>query len=223
MDCPYCYLMLNSPASIHIVLCICSSRMVPALPQKGQGIEHILLCVNIVSAPIQVEIVNNANMLTDYVLPVAAFLISLGTLIWSIWNNQRDRARIKVSVEQATFLTESAQPMLTITATQIGQSGKARVTGMGFIIRKQDWQITRPSSMNPLNDQLPKTLEAGDTANAFYEIEAIADVCQKNGIDPRDLRPFVRTTRKKILGKMPENAIAAIQDQTKESTSPHNS
>lgn len=94
---------------------------------------------------------------------------------------------------------------------------------MGFMIRKQYRQITRPSSMNLLNDPLPKTLEAGDTANAFYEIEAIADVCQKNGIDPRDLRPFVRTTRKKILGKMPKNAVAAIQDQMKESTSPHNS
>lgn len=172
--------------------------------------------MNAITAPVQVEIVNNANLLTDYVLPVAAFLISLGTLIWSIWNNQRDKARIEVSVDYAMLLTDSAPPMLTVTATQIGQSGRAQVTGIGFQIKKQKWQITRPSSMNPLNTPLPKTLEAGDTAIAFYEIEEIADVCRKNGIDPRNLRPFVRTTRKRTLGKMPKNAIVAIKDQMEE-------
>lgn len=152
-------------------------------------------------------------MLTDYILPIAAILISLGTLIWSIWNNQRNKARVKLSIESAFFLSEGASPMLSITATQVGQSGKEQVTSFGFLLENKRWQITRPSSINPFDTPLPKTLEAGDTATAFYEIEGIAETCQKNGADPKSLRPFVRTTRKRIIGKMPKGAIREIQDQ----------
>ena len=118
-----------------------------------------------------------------------------------------------MSVDHAMLLADSAPSMLIITATQVGQSGKARVTGIGFLIKNHDWQITRPSNMNSLNTQLPKTLEAGDEAVAFYEIAGIANVCRKNGIDPGNLRPFVHTTRKRTLGRMPKNAIAAIRKQ----------
>ena len=162
------------------------------------------------AAPVQVEIVNSSNIWTDYVLPITAILISLGTMIWSIWNNQRDKAKIRISVSPAQFLTEGAQPMLSITATQIGQSGKARVTSMGFLAGKQGWQLTRPSRLNPCDTQLPKTLEAGDEAIAFYEISKIAEVCRSGGIDPKVLRPFVRTTRKRTIGKMPKEAIEQI-------------
>ncbi|WEV41334.1 hypothetical protein OZX57_04465 [Bifidobacterium sp. ESL0682] len=158
--------------------------------------------MNVVSAVIRVELVNGSNILTDYILPVLAIAISLGTLIWSIWNNQRDKAKIKISTGSAIFLTDGAPPMISITATQVGQAGQAKVTGIGFLVKSTGRQIIRPSSLFPADTPLPKTLEAGDQAVAFYEIAGIAETCSRYGLDPKNLRPFVRTTRKLIKGKM---------------------
>lgn len=173
--------------------------------------------MNAVSATIRVELVNGSNILTDHILPILAIVISLGTLIWSIWNNQHDKAKIKISTGGAIFLTDDAPPMISITATQIGQSGKVKVTGIGFLVKSTGRQIIRPSSLFPADTPLPKTLEAGDQAVAFYEIAGIAETCSRYGLDPKSLRPFVQTSRKLTKGKMSRGLTEDIHNIMKQS------
>jgi hypothetical protein len=170
----------------------------------------------IFASPVQVLLLNSPNMLRDYILPIASIVISLGTLIWSIWNNQRNKSKIKLDVSisftaQGSYVSDTNY--LTIRAVQVGQSGRDTVTSVGLEIRnakKALQQIPRPGD---ISTPLPAPLSAAEVATLYFPLADIAQQCVNNKIDPNDLFPFATTVRGYVKGKMPKGPIEMIQDE----------
>jgi hypothetical protein len=182
--------------------------------------------VSIFASPVQVQLLNNPNILRDYILPIASILISFGTFCWTIWNNHRNKSKIKLDVAvsfTASGIDLSDNNYLTIKAIQVGQSGRDTVTSMGLRMKTREntlQQIPRPGD---ISTPLPVTLSAAEVATLYFPLAGIAEQCVNNQIDPNDLYPFATTVLGSVKGKMTKLTIEMIHNEINRITGTRNS
>lgn len=161
---------------------------------------------------VQVELVGGW---ADLALPVAAILISLATLAWTIWVRERDRARLKVEVTSFyTWGPLGNSWYIAFEATNVGYVGSTVVTG--FLFRApaskapKDRYLHVPESALP-TATLPKTLPPGESVMWVVPIDQVVGQCKELGITASQLVPCVATGHRTYEGKWKRPALDLVE------------
>lgn len=169
---------------------------------------------------LQVELVGGTWL--DYALPLAAIVISLATLGWTIWNRERDKARLKVEVTSfVTFGPLGNKWYVAFEATNVGYAGSTVVTGFHFRAPEGKAPEGRymhvPDSALPVST-LPATIQPGQSVTWVVRIESLAAQCRDLGVRPKDLEPFVSTGHRRFKGKWRKVALDLVEASLNEET-----
>lgn len=158
--------------------------------------------------PIQVELVGSAWQAWPAILAV---LISLGTLVWTVWDRSRSKARLEVVA--TSFVTmhplSGAQWYIAIEATNTGVSGSTVVTGVHFGTPVGSTLHLAESALPTVT--LPKTLAPGESMTYVCDIEELAAKCREMGIAPKALVPTVASGHGRFKGKWAKVGLNLIE------------
>lgn len=119
-------------------------------------------------------------------MPVVAILISLASVALTLVLKFRDDARITVASNLGVFVGGgSSQPHVTLTATNVGRTGKTVLTSLHLSIPK-GVSLYTPRPL-PGATMLPETLEPGASARQFIPVAEIQRAVREGDIDPMKL------------------------------------
>lgn len=155
---------------------------------------------------IQVELL---NPWWEDLLPFVAIAISVGTLVWTMWDKYRDKARLKVVATPFTLLGPFNIWYLGVDVTNVGHSGSTVVTSVAIELPTKQY-LHQPDSPAP-TVSLPKKLEPGDSFTYAFSLEAIARELVERNIDPSKIRPFANSGHGKSRGKVSAAALKMLQ------------
>jgi hypothetical protein len=138
----------------------------------------------VLTDPIHVELVGQSWW--QSLLPILAILISLASVALTLVLKFRDDARITVASNLGFFIGGgSRQPHVTLTATNVGRTGKTVVTSIHLRVPK-GVSLHTPSPL-PGATTLPATLEPGASAHQFIPVLEIQRAVREGHIDPMKL------------------------------------
>jgi hypothetical protein len=168
---------------------------------------------------VQVEIVNNW---WDELLPIAAILISLGTLAYTLWIRYSDNARLEVS---ATSFVASG-PLgdgwyVAVEATNTGRVGATIVQTVRFKLPNGKYLNAWESAMPTVT--LPKTMNPGESMTYVFNKEELAAQLVQHECPPEKAVPQVVTGHKTYNGEWNSAGLkvlraahkAAVQSEAK--------
>ena len=139
---------------------------------------------------VQVQLVSNPWV--SIVLPATALLVSVGTLIWTIWIRQRDGARLVVKAVWAMPLgsRDHGRELISIEAVNIGRSGVTVVNSLRIGVGKTG---THLDVMDATGATFPFRLGPGESVDVMFDPVGIGAICAQRRIDPAALRPVAAT------------------------------
>ena len=159
--------------------------------------------------PILVELVGQAWW--QSLLPVIALFISLASIALTLILRFRDDARIAVTSNLGVFVGGvSGQPHVSLTATNVGRTGKTVLTSLHLRIPK-GVSLHTPRPLAGATT-LPVTLEPGASAHQFIPVSEIQRSVREAGLDPMKLVVVASTghgERAYALSKQVRQALAA--------------
>lgn len=158
--------------------------------------------------PILVELVGQHWW--QSLLPVIAIFISLASVALTLVLRFRDDARITVTSNIGVFVGgASGQSHVSLTATNVGRTGKTVLTSLHLRIPK-GVSLHTPRPLAGATT-LPATLEPGASAHQFIPVSEIQRSLREAGIDPMKLVVVVSTghgERAYALSKQVRQALA---------------
>jgi hypothetical protein len=137
---------------------------------------------------------------TDLAAWVGAFA-GVGALLWQVVTWRRSSHNVRVANSRAWFTYPNGrmgEQLVCITAYNTG-SGAVTLTGWGVEIGKQNAIMVQPLVGST---PLPHRLDSGAEANFHMPADAIREYHERDGIDYRDMRPWVQlATGKKVYSR----------------------
>jgi hypothetical protein len=140
--------------------------------------------------PILVELVGQTWW--QSLLPVIAILISLASVVLTLVLRFRDDARIVVTSNIGVFVGGTGgPPHVSVTATNVGRTGKTVVTSLHLRVLK-GVSLHTPQPLVGAT-ALPVTLEPGESAHQFIPVSEIQRAAREGGFDVTRLVVIVST------------------------------
>lgn len=164
---------------------------------------------------IKVDVVT--NLWTDALLHLAAIAISVGTLVWTMIDRLKDRARIRIetSIVHVVGDPSSPGPLVAVDCTNVGHSGSTILKSICFQDRRRGGKLwvleesggmglTGPNRLSPM----PLELEPGRDAFLRTSPERLAAACIEHGIRPDHLQVVVSTAHGEFR-RAPSRAVTS--------------
>jgi hypothetical protein len=125
--------------------------------------------------------------------PLVALVVSVATLMWTVWVRHRDNARLRViATSMAVEGPFGRQWFVVIEATNVGRVGTTVINNFHFALPKKAGNLMLAESEVP-TVTLPVTLGPGEYASFAYDPEKLYLECDARGIKPSDLVPRTST------------------------------
>ncbi|MFJ3404143.1 hypothetical protein [Promicromonospora sp. NPDC090134] len=167
---------------------------------------------------IQVDVVT--DIWTDALLPLVAIVISVGTLVWTMLDRRRDRARIKIETSIAYVVGDPQQsgPLVSIECTNVGHSGSTILKAIYFLDRRHGgklWILEQHGGMGLTgpnrHSEMPVRLQPGEGAYLRTSPDRLAAACLANGIRTEDLRVVAETAHADFVSRLHAGISAEIR------------
>lgn len=159
------------------------------------------------------------NLWTDALLPIAAIVISVGTLVWSIRDRRSDQARIKISSAISIPVGDlgPVQRLIGIDVTNVGRSGSTMLNNIHLRSGRRggNFWVTQPAL--GIGPSYPVRLEPGQHAKLLIDPTGIAIACQREGIDPESLQVVATTGHGETTTRLKKSARWLIADVARRS------
>lgn len=108
----------------------------------------------------------------DHLFPVVAIFVSIGTLIYTVWERRRNAARLKVEERGFTSLPQLDGTYMHLAVTNKGRSESTVVTEAILLVPSDYRRKTIEQIFEPESEQvLPIRLEPGDSVNLYFDAD----------------------------------------------------
>lgn len=122
------------------------------------------------------------------VLPILAILISMGTLAYTIWSRNQDRARLGIVATCQEYPSDpDAGGTVEITVTNLGLVGATVVQRTGIQLPGGRFLEADPAD---LDSTLPKTLGPGESLRSELSADMLTLRLIERNVDPRNCHPL---------------------------------
>lgn len=144
------------------------------------------------SAVIDVRVVGPSW--TDNLLPVIAIVISILTLVWTLWARRQDQARLSIQSTISVPLDTPgpAERLIGIEVTNVGRSGSTVLRNLHLRDGRRGGSLWTPFPKY-IAPTYPQTLQPGETTQLLLDPLSVARACAENRISPNKLRVVAKT------------------------------
>lgn len=154
------------------------------------------------------------NLWTDAVLPIAAIVISVGTLIWSIRDRQRDHAQIRISsgISIPLWTPGPAERLIGIDVTNIGHSGTTVLSSINLRAGRHGGNLWVVRPAHGVGPTYPARLEPGQNEHLLVDPKGVALTCLNEGISPESLLVVVKTGHGESSAPLNKGTVSLISE-----------
>lgn len=156
---------------------------------------------------VQVELVGGT--IWDWLLPVAAILVSLFSLGLTLWFRRTDRARIELSRMVALVGTTPITYYYVVKATNRGRTGTTQVDSVVLTAQGLDEQFTAVGTLS-IETALPWRLGPGESALRYFAKDFVDDALQSRGKSDADLIAIANTGHGEFRSKVQRRRRCAL-------------
>lgn len=158
----------------------------------------------------------------DDALPLVAIVLSLGTLIWTIWDRSQGTAKLKVKDRGFKWDVDEARTYLRLVVRNKGRSDSTVVTSATLTV---PYEVTKdgPTALlepREIEQKMPIRLQPGDPLTLYFDTQMIQEVL--HGVDAKSkdamlgrCRLEVEAGHEDIRYKLSRRARAYLWQETK--------
>lgn len=156
---------------------------------------------------VQVELVGGT--IWDWLLPVAAILVSLFSLGLTLWFRRTDGARIELRRMVALVGTTPITYYYVVTATNRGRTGTTQVNSVVLTAQGLDEQFTAVGTLS-IETPLPWRLGPGESAARYFAKDFVDDELKQRGKSAADLIAIASTGHGNFRSKVQRRRRSAL-------------
>lgn len=151
---------------------------------------------------------------TGDLLAILAIVVSVATLVWSLWARRRDQAHLTISSALSLPVGFGApgERLISVDVTNAGRTGPTVLQNISLRNGKRGGTLWIHSPAYGVGPSYPATLAPGETAQLLINPEGVASACVDHNIDPDHLWVVAKGGHGETLARLRANCRWLVRD-----------